>query len=124
MKDLKKHKVLIIIVGSLMLLGLVFGGENDEQQQQQPKVKAFDKIDAKMWAEECVKEKLKSPSTADFSGWIDTKTIAIPDGFKVTGHVDSQNSFGAVIRGYYSVLVTREGGEVVFRNFTLTKSKM
>jgi hypothetical protein len=52
-----------------------------------------------------VKEKLKAPSTAEFSG-----TTATGGGpWTVTGQVDSQNSFGAMIRSPFGCTVTITG---------------
>jgi hypothetical protein len=41
---------------------------------------------------------LKSPSTANFSGLAETEIISIKKGYMVSGFVDSQNSFGAMVR--------------------------
>ncbi|GAB3166596.1 hypothetical protein GCM10027059_25780 [Myceligenerans halotolerans] len=46
--------------------------------------------------EEWVSEKLKSPSTADFSEERESSTGT--DSWTITGLVDAQNSFGAMIR--------------------------
>lgn len=48
-------------------------------------------VACKSWVE----DRLKAPSTADFSG---VKTALSGDRYTVTGSVDSQNSFGAMIR--------------------------
>jgi len=54
-----------------------------------------------------VRERLKAPATAKFSN---EKIIAI-DGklYIVTGDVDSQNSYGAMLRSNYNCLVSRDG---------------
>jgi len=58
---------------------------------------------AKSAAEELVKDTLKSPSTANF---IDTEVIGKKDElFMVKVTVDAQNSFGAMIRGCFLVVV-------------------
>jgi hypothetical protein len=55
-----------------------------------------------------VKERLKAPATADFSGeavTVDGKT------YSVTGDVDAENSFGAKLRMTYTCVVTDAGDE-------------
>lgn len=56
---------------------------------------------ARYACEERVKNSLKSPSTADFSGV--TTTGSGP--YSVTGDVDSQNGFGAMVRSSFSCSV-------------------
>ena len=60
-------------------------------------------------AEECVKQRLKSPSTAEFAGLFEMKdhvTKIGPDKYKIRSYVDAQNSFGAVIRNQWSCTIT------------------
>jgi len=56
-----------------------------------------------------VKERLKAPATADFS----QETAAVEDSaanrWKVTGVVDSENSFGAKVRSRWTCIATHEG---------------
>ena len=69
-------------------------------------------------AQQFVKKRLRSPGTADFgsvfgdyqdpderASVVDAKT------FHVTGWVDSQNGFGAIIRTQWSCDVTFEGND-------------
>ena len=55
-----------------------------------------------------VRDHLKAPSTAEFSG-VAVKTSGQPPLFTVTGAVDSQNSFGAMIRSRWSCAVRPDG---------------
>jgi len=64
-------------------------------------------------AQQCVKDTLKSPSTASFGGLFDQ----IPkDNVELVGDkryvvriwVDSQNSFGATLRTHFLVMLERE----------------
>lgn len=66
-----------------------------------------------------VKQRLKSPSTAEFSSWGDSNVSQLKYTrkggktevkYRVSGFVDAQNSFGANIRNYYSCNVTGETG--------------
>lgn len=82
---------------------------------------------AEMMCQEFVKKKLKAPSTADFGGLFDDRSQAVfmtieqaeavvsaefikklhnPDGvWGVTGSVDAQNSFGAMLRSDYTCVL-------------------
>ena len=60
-------------------------------------------------AEECVKQRLKSPSTAEFAGLFEKKdhvTKIGPDKYQIRSYVDAQNSFGAMIRNQWSCTIT------------------
>lgn len=57
---------------------------------------------ARMVCEDALRVLLKSPSTAKFSGNSSTRTQEVASGvWTVHGYVDSQNSFGAVLRTNY-----------------------
>lgn len=61
-----------------------------------------------IYAENYVKENLKSPATAEFAGIYDSHTSIIHLGegkYKVSSYVDSQNSFGAMIRTKFTCTV-------------------
>jgi len=68
---------------------------------------------AKVMAENFVRKGLRSPASAEFSSTSDTDIDYIGGGaYRVKGHVDSQNSFGAMLRNYYFVdLFTKDGDE-------------
>jgi hypothetical protein len=60
-------------------------------------------------AEDCVKQRLKSPSTAEFAGLFEKKdhvTKIGSDKYKIRSYVDAQNSFGATIRNQWSCTIT------------------
>ena len=70
------------------------GGGSDE-----PTVDKQDGIMAEIMCEEFVKKRLKAPTTAEFSNQ-EHRDIG-KQRWDVTGSVDSQNGFGAMIRGSY-----------------------
>ena len=94
---MKKSLACVLCVFSLMFC--ITGCGSDE----------FDEFDAKVVAESEVKEILKSPSTAKFSSYSQTRITNDGDVWKVTGWVDAQNGFGATIRSDYSVKFTMTG---------------
>ena len=73
------------------------------------------RIEAWVMAQDFVEAALKSPSTAKFSTlpWHlqGGKCIDFKDGsFYIQAYVDSQNSYGAMIRTWFSIIVTNVGG--------------
>lgn len=66
--------------------------------------RTVDKYNADVFAEDFVKEKLKSPSSAKFASTSE-KTIKEVETnvWEVSGWVDSENSFGASIRSNFKV---------------------
>ncbi len=63
---------------------------------------------AKVACEGFVEDRLRSPASADFS---DTSVVRAGDTYTVTGAVDSQNGFGAMIRNTYRCEVSRVGDD-------------
>lgn len=58
---------------------------------------------------------LKSPSSADFGGWQRRENA---DGtFEISGFVDSQNSFGAMLRAQFSCSVDASGNQAKITYF-------
>ena len=66
-----------------------------------------DEFTAASMCERFVADHLKSPSTAEF----DSTATGGGDTWTVTGTVDSQNSFGAMVRNTYTCHLTYEGGD-------------
>lgn len=65
--------------------------------------------DSEAWtcAKKAVKDSLKSPSSAKFCSITDATVTHIGNGrYRVSGWVDAENSFGAVIREYFTVTYT------------------
>lgn len=74
-----------------------------------PEKDEADEWGAQAVCEEFVKDRLKSPSTADFS---EEERLQMTDTvFVVTGAVDSENSFGAMIRNDFTCKVRYTGNE-------------
>jgi hypothetical protein len=59
-----------------------------------------------------VKDRLKAPSTADFCSFDDAQVRRLPDrSYRVAGHVDAENSFGAKLRIRWAVRVRHVKGD-------------
>lgn len=70
--------------------------------------------EAKIMCETLIKASLVAPTTARFSGILDTRMGSVanqPNTYRVIGYVDAQNSFGAQIRNYYTCEIKYNGGE-------------
>jgi len=115
MKRAIKH-VLSAISICLFLFFAYGSGESDSGTPE--KKTSVSKAEAKVVAEGQVETLLKAPSTAKFSGWGDTQMTPKGNGFIVSGYVDSQNGFGAMIRSKYSVeiFVDVATGDIMYRN--------
>lgn len=60
-------------------------------------------IEARIICEDFVKDRLKSPGTADFTDQSETGQYPT---FTASGAVDSQNTFGGIVRNNYTCTVT------------------
>lgn len=56
-----------------------------------------------------IERRLKAPSTAKFSPFLETEVTCDGDDCTVSGWVDSQNSFGAMLRSRYVCSIRDEG---------------
>lgn len=74
-------------------------------------------------AQEAVKVKLKSPASAKFSrcGEYEIRSDASRNKVSVEGRVDSQNSFGAMLRSEWIVILERTGGSDQWPVWTPTR---
>ena len=71
-----------------------------------------DGVDLATAAENYVKAQLKSPATAEFSGYQDNM-VAYKDGeYSYLGYVDSQNGFGALLRTHFKVWMECNGEKI------------
>ena len=69
------------------------------------------KIKAFVYSHNCVEQQLKSPSSAEFPYGTEGVTKIDDKTFLINSYVDSQNSFGAMIRTKYSCQVTINGDD-------------
>lgn len=69
-------------------------------------------IDAVIMCEQFVKDNLKAPKTADFQNIYQAEsTETTPDSFTVKSYVDSENSFGAMIRTNFKCQIRFTGDD-------------
>ena len=97
----------IVIILLFMTCSGVFSGKSSltpaTKSEQSLEIEAF------VGSQMAVEENLKSPSSAKFPSIIDSKVSVkklAENKYSVSAYVDSQNSFGAMIRNYYTCTVT------------------
>lgn len=83
-----------------------FSWANSPQREaEQARKECNNSTMAYVMSQDVVKKQLKSPATADFPYLSASGVSSVPDGmcnFSISAYVDSQNSFGASIRTYYT----------------------
>jgi RNA polymerase subunit RPABC4/transcription elongation factor Spt4 len=91
--------LIAFVTGAMLLFGLLVTFANLSFDD------GPDKLGAYTMAQQFIKERLKSPSTAEFpSEHSDELTTHLGDGkFIVDSYLDAQNSFGAIVRVEYRV---------------------
>jgi hypothetical protein len=115
---MKKHPILAGILFLLVIICFtsVFSGPSDDQPKSAPVSSAPKAPEDRetisiVFAEKVIKDILKSPSTAKF---VDVKAYELSnekDVWAVNGYVDSQNSFGAMIRSVWEVQLDYRDGK-------------
>ena len=96
----------LVILG-VVAVGLVSWGIIASSQSSVPSQEDMN-ANAEINCEDLVKQGLKSPSTAQFSG----ENVSGSDTMVVTGSVDSENSFGAKLRSDFQCTATVNGDKV------------
>lgn len=93
--------ILVLIVGFIILYNVAGFSSSSSTDDY--------KSDAYAVAQHYVEEKLKAPKTADFP-WYDESYVTVSGNkYTVSAYVDAENSFGANVRTYFTVTMTRNG---------------
>lgn len=101
--DLKKQRKsanIAIVVFSLIFLSFFWMCSGDGDDAENGK-REFSKLEALSMSQLFVKDRLKSPSSAEFGYGEDQVFQKNDSTFIVESYVDSQNSFGAMLRSKY-----------------------
>lgn len=118
----------VIILFIIMVIIINISNQNNYLSQVPKKINTNDtgdKIDLHVQAQQFVLQGLKAPATAKFPALPYEAVDLGNDTYKITSFVDSQNSFGALIRSDWSVVMKTSmglwtperiviGGEVVY----------
>ena len=106
-----------VVLAAVMLLAIGYCNANTPEKsptQKAAEASGAVKMDARIVCEDFVKRRLKAPSTAKVhvAGTTDQAVSDLGGGkWRVKGYFDSQNSFGAMLRGYYVCDVQHTGGD-------------
>ena len=92
--------LVLVLVFGFTFVGCCFLGDSSGEE------KGHDEIEAWVIAQIRVEKNLKSPSTAKFPLGTEGYVTKINDNtFEINAYVDSENSFGAMMRAYFSCTV-------------------
>ena len=100
--------LLLIVIAVIIGVIVSLSGGDDGGSGGSPAEDKGDKIGAQVVCEDFVERQLKSPGSAEFS---EEKVTGAHPEFTVKGAVDSENSFGALIRNNYTCTVTYKGND-------------
>ncbi len=83
--------------------------------------KSPDKIEVMTFAQALVEKQLKAPSTAKHPwGSSNYQITDLGDyRYRVSSYVDSQNSFGAMLRTNYTVVIRQSGDKWILENIDI-----
>lgn len=105
--------LLVIIVGSFSLsiiAGLTASPSSGVPATPEPPTAYELKLSARVYSETYIERLLKAPSTAKFCS--DTVTDLGDNRWKISSCVDSQNSYGAMIRSNWETTIAYLGGDI------------
>ena len=123
-KFLSMPNFLITIIGIACVIGITlivvdlitddvepisFSGETSSESSSTKDAYGHNRSYAIVIAEDVVKSKLKSPSTADFCSNYEYTVSRSKNTWTIKGYVDAQNSFGAMLRSDFTVKITFTG---------------
>lgn len=115
-------KVIIAVFLILFLWKCGCTGNGERNYADASTSQTSNKFLAYNYAEDFVKKRLKSPSSAEFPG-VSEKNQHIQElgnhKYKITSWVDSQNSFGAMIRSRFSCTIIFESNSVRAENLII-----
>jgi hypothetical protein len=118
MKRQALHLFSILTIVSFLFIA--FGSDDDNGSSSSST--DTNKFLAYSYAEDFVKQKLKSPSTAEFPGTFEKDKHITELGnsqYQITSWVDSQNGFGAMLRSKFSCKIIFEGDNVRCENLVI-----
>lgn len=106
-----------IVVAIIAAIGVLIYVDNKDKTKTPSKSDTY--IDSYYYSQELVKDKLKSPKSADFPWYSDSFIKEKGDTITVTAYVDADNSFGANIRVNYIATIKVKNGKPVSGSVTL-----
>lgn len=101
-KKQNKSALVVAIILAVLVLSYLVISENSKEE------KIFEKdlkIDAFVIAKNFIRQNLKAPSTAEFQSYPEATISNDGNQFTIYTYVDAQNSFGAMIRTHFRVVL-------------------
>jgi len=106
----KLSKISLWVIGISVFLMFLISLLPESEEDAGPQEYEVDKTLACIIAQDFVKQRLKSPKSAEFPPCRDISIDYLGNKtYEVSGYVDSQNSFGALLRTDYYVRLTDLG---------------
>lgn len=108
--------VIIIFIIAAIVLFKMCSGSGSSSNSGAASSNYNTSTNAKVCAKKAVEDSLKAPSTASFCSFSEMNATNLGgDKWMVTGYVDAQNSFGTMVRQYWSVtlILTKNGFKLV-----------
>jgi len=114
-----KTRYLLTALALIVFLLFAYGSKEEEINPAELDSEAF------VISQHFVKQRLRSPSTADFP-FLDYTSVHLDSGrYKVTSYVDAQNAFGGEVRTYYKAILKYNSGDWAdYRSWTLEDLKL
>jgi len=94
---------IIALIITIWVMGKMNSCGSGSSYTPDPEIEAF------TYSKSFVEKILKAPSTADFCSYSDATIYPSGTGYTVTGWVDAENSFGAMLRAEFSVELHKSG---------------
>lgn len=106
--------LLVVALCSLVFAAAwMYGVRTAKEEPRQATLPIYDSTSAQVACERFVVERLKAPATAAFQSFDKLSVSGSGTGpWRVSGYVDSQNSFGALLRSNYTCVVEFSGDNV------------
>ena len=99
----------------IALLSLTAVACTEMTEEEEHAFRCTNQVDHNMALKAHIKARLRSPSTADFASYSQTKFNREPEcRMLIRGYVDSQNGFGATIRTHYSAFTRYDAASKSF----------
>ena len=130
-KDIGCVNIFMIVLIVVVILGIIASmardssssdSESSSSESDYSSTSSSSNFVAYNYAERYVKQNLKSPSTAEFPDVFEKSEHINPisdNKYQINSWVDSQNSFGAIIRTKFSCVIVFDGDNVRCEDFKL-----
>jgi hypothetical protein len=107
MKDRDKIALLVGFLIIVIIISRSSGTDDGPAELLREEAYRPTGIDAYVMAKQLIEPQLKAPKTAEFASYSESKvTLVGNDKWEVISYVDSQNSFGALIRTRFKITMT------------------